>query len=156
MRTRTSRTTGCFSYVERTSQGRQGTTNHIYTRRTVRDVWTQSPGSRTKLPSGIEIYHSLYKELTPHTMMNRLKAAQNMVNTSTLDGKIDLRGPPTRFITKIRESMRQYKTLYKRECLRESLVCDLLLLRLPRTYDGVVKRLGVKPPETELTLLMVQ
>jgi hypothetical protein len=114
--------------------------------------------SFNNVPSGIEIYHSLYKELTPHTMMNRLKAAQNMVNTSTtLDGKIDLRGPPTRFITKIRESMRQYKTLYnKRECLRESLVCDLLLLRLPRIYDGVVKRLGVKPPETELTLLMVQ
>jgi hypothetical protein len=63
--------------------------------------------SFNNVPSGIEIYHSLYKELTPHTMMNRLKAAQNMVNTSTLDGKIDLRGPPTRFITKIRESMRQ-------------------------------------------------
>jgi len=106
--------------------------------------------------SGVMLYHSLYKELTPHTLMNRIKAELSIISTGTMDGKVDLRGPPTKFIYKIRESARQFKAMYKEECMPESRLCDTLLTRLPKIYDGVVKRLGVKSPDTKLTLLEVQ
>jgi hypothetical protein len=84
--------------------------------------------------SGVMLYHSLYKELTPHTLMNRIKTELSIITTGTMDGKVDLRGPPTRFIYKIRESARQFKAMYKEECMPESRLCDTLLTRLPKMY----------------------
>ena len=88
--------------------------------------------------------------------MTRINHDKNILTTGAMDGKIDYHKKPARFIAQIREGIRQYKVMYKKECVPESRICGIMLLLLPKLYDGVVKRMGTKPPETELTLQMVQ
>ena len=106
--------------------------------------------------SGVKMYHDLYKEFTPHTLMSRVNHDQFMLATGTMDGKIDYRAAPARFVAQIREGTRKYKAMYKEECVPESRICGIMLTRLPKVYDSAVKRLGTKPPGTQLTLQMVQ
>ena len=99
--------------------------------------------------SGVKMYHDLYKEFTPHTLMSRVNHDQFMLATGTMDGKIDYRAAPARFVAQIREGTRKYKAMYKEECVPESRICGIMLTRLPKMYDSAVKRLGTKPPGTQ-------